>query len=171
MANTKGAVTMDLRLNFKAYHKMYAFCQAAKGEVSAWGKTEIKGDTVRVLDVKLIEQDATVGTVDLKLDGLADFMYDLAISYPKDYTKWNFWFHTHTNFSVFWSGTDEANIQSHSQKMPLVSLVMNKQGDMLARIDLGGKRKNFDRIVVLPTGRAKLSGQYKRQVKRMVEHA
>lgn len=161
---------MDLKLNFKAYHKMYIYCRAAKGETSAWGRTVFNNGDVIVTDVKALAQHATSATVDLTDDALTDFIFDLATKHREDFSNWNFWFHTHNNFAVGWSGRDEENIEEHSQKMPLVSLCMNKRGDMTARVDFKGVRTDFDRIVVCPTGHNGLTGRYQREIKRKVRN-
>ena len=46
----------------------------------------------------------------------------------------NVWFHSHAYFGVFWSGQDERCIRCFPER-DLVSIVMNKQGKILARYD------------------------------------
>lgn len=156
-----------LYINFKAYAKMFHYTQAAKGEVSAWGKIRRDGDIATVTDVWLLKQNASGGSVDLDEEAVVDFIVDVAKS-GKPTEDYCFWMHSHANFGVFWSGTDTDNQARHSVNSELYSLVMNKAGEMLARYDSKGLSHALD-VVVLPTGHNSLMKKCYRAVARKVK--
>lgn len=156
-----------LLLNFKAYAKMYHFTQAAPGEVSGIGFMVKQDNDFLVKDVMLLDQVSSGAHTELDEEATTDLLVKIAQKggTPLDYM---FWYHSHNNFGVGWSNTDEENIARHSQEHKYVSLCMNKFGDMVARSDLSGNRQDLA-IVVLPTGHNRLMKKCYGQVVRKVK--
>ena len=108
----------------------------AKGEISWLGNVERYGELDLLIDeIFLIKQETTPTKTQFDDDAMAEFLtkYHLA---GKDIGKLKLWLHTHNNFAVSWSGRDEDTIANYSRSEFLISVVTNKFGDLLARIDI-----------------------------------
>ncbi len=113
---------------------------AGQDEVSCLGLIdEIKDDgriiALMVSEIYLLEQ--TVSGADTELDdkAVANLMIQLAAE-GKDTSKLKCWIHSHANMRVFWSSTDEECCSLLANESYSVSIVSNKRGDLLTRIDI-----------------------------------
>jgi hypothetical protein len=107
------------------------------GEVSGMGKSHFDKEKNQIVmtDIILFKQKCTSATTDLSDAQMGQFNYQL-VRDGKNPAEWNVWWHTHGNFSVFWSGKDNETIAGHLEAGHLVSLVTNKAGDFKARLDV-----------------------------------
>src|SRR4051812_27249037 len=90
------------------WHKMMGWCKAAKSEVSGMGLCKIVKGSFVVYDVFFPLQYGSSGYTELDDRALAKLqiaLYNKKI--PANHFR--FWWHTHYNFNVFWSGTDDGN--------------------------------------------------------------
>ena len=122
-----------------AFEKYKAYIKYAEGEISGLGKVKkIDKETFLIEDVRLFEQECTGATTTLQQDDVAKFLTKL-IKEGEDTSVWKCWWHSHANFSVFWSGTDTSTIDDFDNDLEennyIISIVGNKNGDFLARID------------------------------------
>lgn len=142
------------------YLKIMYYAQASPGEISGFCKTrrlkrkglqeQHLGDRL-IVDVKIFRQTVSQGDTVLGDDVQSKFLVDL-IRRGENPADWNVWWHSHHNFGVFWSGTDEQAIaQLSAAGNKIISLVVNKMGDMKARQDKNGIRENL-RPVMLARG-------------------
>lgn len=106
--------------------------------------------TLYVDEVFLMPQDVSSAHVSFKEGATADAM--IRAYEEGKFDRLRFSWHSHSNMEVFWSNIDEAAIEDYCNAGApwLVSLVMNKKGDMLGRVDvmnvpIAGRAK-FDRI-------------------------
>jgi hypothetical protein len=138
-----GAVTHrpTIVLTHEAKQKLIAYIMNVENEVGGLGSIEINGDTITVLDIFLLEQTVTGASTRLSPDGIAKFYQERKEINPHDdFSSYKLWWHSHHNFSVFWSGTDNQTIDSFDQETIennfMVSIVGNQKEEMRARVDI-----------------------------------
>jgi len=130
----------------KAIKKIEYFTQLAPGEISGLGKVEKQGDKFIIEDVYLLKQTNSAAYTELDSEAINDFLIDM-MSKGEDLSKIKLWWHTHANFSVFWSGTDKDTIDKFANESYFISLVTNKAGDYKIRFDFHAPdRLTFDDI-------------------------
>ena len=95
-------------------------------EVSGLGKITYSGGVVRVVDAMLLPQKNGGTHTDIEGDAVAKAMYELRGT-PGDL---RFWWHSHANMNVFWSGTDWDTIRKISAGGWFLSTVFNKRREM-----------------------------------------
>ena len=129
----------------RAFQRLELYIKHAPGEIMGFGKIKQIGNDFLISELVLIEQEASGASAEFDTDIIVQWMTDLidAGGNPGDYRCW---WHSHANFDTFWSGTDNATIDSfHSQW--LISLVGNKEGKYRVRIDLYKPiRLTFDKL-------------------------
>lgn len=125
--------------------KMHGWCNAAKTEVSGWGKVKLVDGVFRVSQVYFPQQKCSTGYTLIEGESTArlkELMYQKTDGKPLEerlafWDDMRFWWHTHYNFGTFWSGTDDDQAQEvavNSGEWSL-SLVINQAGDRLCRAD------------------------------------
>lgn len=117
--------------------KLKYYTKLAPGEISGMGKTKVNEDgDIIFTDIMLFTQKCSGATTDIDDEALAKWMYELRTK-GESLKDWNLWWHTHNDMAVFWSGTDDKCIKDHSHgNNYLISLVTNKAGDYLGRLDI-----------------------------------
>lgn len=136
-ANTKPLVS----IGYMAKKKLMAYIKNVGNEVGGIGKITRDGNTITIEDVYLIEQEVTGASTILSPEGMAKF-YDerMAIEGREVMSQLKLWWHSHANMAVFWSGTDDATINSFDQETEennwMLSLVGNHKGDIKIRLDI-----------------------------------
>lgn len=128
---------MKIILTAKAAMKMRYYTEIAPGEVSGLGKSSINEEgNVVVEDIHLFKQVCTAAHTDINQADQAAWLYNLRRA-GEDMTKWNVWWHTHGHIAVSWSPTDTDTIEREkTNNNHLVSIVTNKKGDFLGRVDV-----------------------------------
>ena len=128
--------------------KIMYYAQAAEGEVSGLG-TLIKDEKGRhvVNNVFLLEQESSGADTELSPEAISKLMIDM-IGKNEDPSTLKFWWHSHANMGVFWSGTDDTCAETLSREYAF-SLVVNKSGEKRCRLDLYAPfRITFDGVKV-----------------------
>ncbi len=112
------------------YNKIMHFVDKSNVEVSGMGKL-IKGKGFfRVIDAIMLPQSNTATTTDLTPEGMAKAEFLL-----KDQKgELNFWWHSHVNMDVFWSGTDMGTIREMGAQGYLLATVFNKKREMRSAV-------------------------------------
>lgn len=129
-------------LSYQAYSKLHHYTQSAIGEISGIGKVSFNKSIFRIEDVKIFRQKASSASTSLDTEKLAQFMVEL-ISKGEDHSKWNLWWHTHGNMTAGWSNVDDKNIESHTKDNYLVSICLDKDGQVVGRVDEKSKEANI----------------------------
>lgn len=107
----------------EVYDKVMHWVQSsAPNEVSGFGKVTIndKGE-FEINEAYLIEQEVGGAHTDIDAKGLAKLMYE-----SKDepgQLRW--WWHSHANMQVFWSGQDKATIEELGKQGWIIATVFN----------------------------------------------
>lgn len=118
------------------WQKMNGWCKAASSEVSGMGLAKIVDGSFVVYDVFLPKQYCSSGYTELDDRANARLQQRL-YRMGKDLTHYRFWWHTHYNFNVFWSGTDDNNAEELARANGEweLSLVINQKGEWRCRVD------------------------------------
>ena len=155
MGNGTKALTKEIRNKFSALYidplamkKIQYYADAADGEVSGFGilEKDAEGRYI-VTEVFLLEQECTGADTEIDPEALSKLMVDL-MQAGKDPGKLKFWWHSHVNMGVFWSGTDEIACDTLSREFAF-SLVVNKMKERKCRLDIYNPfRLTVDNITV-----------------------
>lgn len=114
----------------EVYQKIMYWIDKAPGEISGLGKIALdhtKG-TFSVLSVTLLDQVNSGASTDLDPADISKAMFELR----EQEGMLNFWWHSHVNMAVFWSGTDIDTIRTIGQNGFVLSTVFNKRREMLS---------------------------------------
>lgn len=102
------------------------FVNKSNIEISGLGRlTKLKDGSFMVSKVYLLKQENSSASTDLCEEAVANLLYESR----EDKGDLNFWWHSHVNMGVFWSGTDMDTIKQFGKKGYLVSTVFNKKGE------------------------------------------
>jgi len=117
---------MKVLIDPVAQAKIDFWIDKAVGEVSGLGNVEQLDDgTLYVNDVILLEQQNHATETEIDDAAVSKAMFDL-----KDAPgTLNFWWHSHVNMGVFWSGTDTDTMQQLGKNGWFLSTVFNKKGE------------------------------------------
>ena len=111
------------------------YTDLAAGEVSGLGTIEEWNGGFLVDRVFLPKQVCTPAGTTLDEDAVATLLLELEAE-GEDSGKLRFWWHSHAHHGVFWSQTDEECIEGLANGDYVLSLVTNKRGSTLARLDI-----------------------------------
>ena len=127
----------DIRLYLlpEVEERMRHYTNFAPGEVSGLGTVEEFNGGFLVTDLFLPKQTCSPGGTELDQESVATLIMELDQA-GVDTGSLRFWHHSHNNLDVFWSGTDESCINNLANGDYVLSLVTNKKGHMLARLDI-----------------------------------
>lgn len=165
---------VKLYIQKHCWEKMHGWCKAANSEVSGLGLAQIVDGIFVVSDVFLPKQycsGAATELDDIAKGALNYHLYQKNKRYPK---MVRIWWHTHYNFDVFWSGTDDdcSQLLAQTNGEWSVSLVINQAGDWLARADfVKPVRLTIDEIPVFlieNTEKRKPYTRFERDIKKWV---
>lgn len=121
-------------IDLVAQEKLWAWTRMAKGEVSMLGLVEDTPEGPAITDLFLMRQTCTAASTDMDRADVARLLFDLGAAGIEGQLR--AWVHSHASMDVFWSKTDDDCIEGLAADPYCVSLVVNKRGDMRARVDL-----------------------------------
>lgn len=122
----------------------------APGEFSALGLVEKDAEDLRVTEIFLPRQSCTAMNTEMESEDVARLLLDLE-NRGVESRKLCLWLHSHGEMKTFWSGTDDATIEGLANDGYVVSIVVNKAGDVLCRVDLFEPfRHTFHKVPVEP---------------------
>jgi len=114
-----------------AYDRMFAYARAASGEITGFGTVEERNGDFFISEVYIMPQVA--GGAHVRIDGhdMLDFQrWCREDGSPGRIEKARFWWHSHVDFGVFRSHTDEGTCDLLQSMMPyLICTVVNKRGE------------------------------------------
>lgn len=94
-------------------------------ECSGMGKTIIKDGVIRVVDVWMVKQKNSGAETEMDSEALSALMFEKRAVEG----SWNYWWHSHANMGVFWSGTDRDQIGKMASNGMCVATVFNNKGE------------------------------------------
>lgn len=119
----------------KAYQKIKYFVRSTEDEISGLGKSKIiDNHRIVIQDIEILNQENGGSHTILEEKAMAEFIND-KIRNDEDIVSWNVWWHSHANFGTFWSNQDETTIEETTGAPYLISIVTNRDLNMLSRID------------------------------------
>jgi len=128
-------------LSIAAYQKMRLWVEMAKGEISWLGSvSELKYpdgsfEAFLIEDIHLLKQTCTSVNTALDDQSVGQFLTEMVMR-NQDTSKIKAWLHSHATMKCFWSNIDEDCISNLANSSYVISIVTNKDGDILARIDI-----------------------------------
>lgn len=132
--DSKGDLTLEI--DPMVFYKIMHWIDKEDYEVSGLGTIEVdhERNVMRVTDAILLKQENTSATTELDGSAVARAMHEFRQRGSVGQLKW--WWHSHVNMGVFWSGTDEAAIKclgGAELDYPawFVATVFNKRREML----------------------------------------
>lgn len=116
----------SITLPSEVYEKIMWWINHADGEVSGMGTVtwDEEENTFRIDDAILLKQKCTSATTELEAGAVAQAEFELR-GHKGEGLRW--WWHSHVNMNVFWSGTDTATIAELGEHGWFVSTVFNKK--------------------------------------------
>jgi hypothetical protein len=117
-----------------AKHKLDAYIQGCRFEISGFGEAVVVPGGVLITDILLMEQEVSSASTAITPAALAAYIFD-AIEQGKDPSKLKVWWHSHPWGGLFWSGTDTASIDAFNNGW-MISIVGCHKGNYKSRLDL-----------------------------------
>ena len=134
-------------IDLVAHEKLWCWTRMAKGEVSMLGLVEETPEGPAITDLFLMKQTCTAASTDMDQSDVARLLFDLSATGTEGNLR--AWVHSHADMATFWSKTDEDCIEGLAGNPYVVSLVVNKKGDVKARVDVfGAVRFTIDELPV-----------------------
>lgn len=115
-----------VEIDEEVYAKIMHWIDKASGEVSGLGKIEMVNGVFRVTSAILLKQENTSVTTDIDAKAVGKAMFEL----KDEPGQLNWWWHSHVNMDVFWSGTDLDTIHQIGQGGWFLATVLNKKREM-----------------------------------------
>lgn len=125
-ANKKIITYVDdvaVEIEEEVYHKIMHWIDKADGEVSGLGKITMENGIFRVTSAILLKQENTSVTTDIDAAAVGKAMFEL----KDEPGHMNWWWHSHVNMEVFWSGTDMDTIHEFGNQGWVLATVLNKK--------------------------------------------
>lgn len=123
---TTFADNIRVEIDREVYEKIMYWIDKAPGEISGLGKVEVQDGVFMVTSAILLEQENTSVTTDIDGQAVAKAMFEL----KDEPGKLNWWWHSHVNMDVFWSGTDVETIHELGKHGWFTATVLNKRREM-----------------------------------------
>lgn len=133
MEKTQSEKEMEPQVYFDpmVYKKIMHWVHKSTVEVSGLGKIRLMEDgSILVISAHLIEQENSSSETEMQPDALTKAMYELR----DEPGELKFWWHSHVNMGVFWSGTDIATMKMLGQHGWFLSTVFNKRNEFKTAI-------------------------------------
>lgn len=119
--------TMKVIIPDMVFQKIMHWVDKADFEVSGFGKIVRRKDgEFEVVSAYLLKQEGSAAETELDDTALGKLMYDTR----NDAGELRWWWHSHVNMGVFWSGQDRKTITELGEQGWIVATVFNKKAEM-----------------------------------------
>lgn len=125
---------ITIHIDQMVFMKIMHWIRKSSNEVSGFGNVEFDAETktFRIVDAFLVEQYNNTGTTtELEAADMGRMMFKHR-AFGAGAMKW--WWHSHVNMGVFWSGTDESTIKQYGGNGFIVATVFNKREEMRSAV-------------------------------------
>lgn len=121
---------MSIEIDEEVFQKIMHWVNKSDHEVSGLGSVEVdtERNVFRVVDAILLEQENTMSTTDLNDEDVGKAMFEHHRDKKPGMLKW--WWHSHVDMEVFWSGTDMSTIKKLGSGGWFIATVFNKKEGM-----------------------------------------
>jgi len=121
-------MTLKLEIPHSVYKEIMFYVNESDVEISGLGTCSFDKPTglFKVHKIVLCEQENGPATTDLDAKSITKAMHELRLE-PHDL---KFWWHSHVNMPVFWSGTDKATMAELGEHGWFLSTVFNKKAEL-----------------------------------------
>ena len=116
----------SIEIDKEVYDKVMYWVNRSDDEVSGFGKIKFVDGVFRVTSAILLEQTNDSTETDINGEALAKAMYKL----KDEEGHFNWWFHSHPTFEVFWSSTDRDTIGMLGNNGWIVASVFNQKEEV-----------------------------------------
>lgn len=117
---------MKVYIKPECYAEIQHYVAKSSVEISGLGRIQKASDgSMVVTSVYLLKQENGPASTDIDPEAMSSLLYETR----NDPGDLNFWWHSHVNMNVFWSGTDMDTITDFGSKGYLLSTVFNKKGE------------------------------------------
>ena len=130
----------------RAYHRLKLLLRLCPAEIAGLGYVTDHPKGFLIQDVFVLPQRVTDSDAELDPDALFGFLARF-VADGGDPSSIQFWWHSHGDGEVYWSETDLDTIERFPGTQ-VISVVGNRQGELLCRLDLFAPRR--ERIESLP---------------------
>lgn len=122
---------MKIHMSRLVYEKVMYWVRNADHEVSGFGKCIWHPDikTLEVLDAELLDYGSAAET---EISGELLSKYEWETRHHAGDVRW--WWHSHVDMQVFWSGTDKKNIEDFAKHGWLAATVFNRRAESRSAI-------------------------------------
>jgi len=114
-----------IRIGREAYDKIMYYVNKSNFEVSGFGNVVIIDGVPTVNEIFLIKQENHSTETEMDAEAIGKALYDHHVSGMEGELK--FWWHSHVNMPVFWSGTDMDTINQLTEDGWFIHGVFNKK--------------------------------------------
>lgn len=112
------------------HEKIMYFVNKSNDEVSGLGITKLIDGKIVVKDIILCKQSNGMASTEMTSESIQKAMFKL----KDEDGDLNFWWHSHVNMGVFWSGTDNQTIAQIGANGMCVASVFNKKGEIKSAV-------------------------------------
>jgi proteasome lid subunit RPN8/RPN11 len=126
---------LKVKIDLPVLERIRHYVALAPGEVSALGIVQRDDEDLVVTELFLPRQVCSAASTDMDPSDVAKIMVDLEAQ-GIDARTVRLWLHSHADMNCFWSGTDTETIAGLCNDGFVLSIVTNKKGAMLARVDV-----------------------------------
>lgn len=147
--------SMKIKFDSIVWDKMRTWIEMTRQEISGLGCVRREADgTFHVYDIFLVKQENTGTFTDIEDEALHSLMWELMQLDDEDggsrYSDLKFWWHSHANMGVTWSGQDDRCIAEKLQHGAdwWLSAVLNIPGKISTRLDTKNPPMRFDSLKV-----------------------
>ena len=124
-----------LYLSCEVNELIESWLEISEGEFSALGIVEEVEKGFLVKEIFLPEQNCSNAETVIEPEAVAKLLLELENA-GYDPSRLRFWFHSHAHMEVFWSKTDLETISLLANDSYFISMVANKRGEYLVRVDI-----------------------------------
>ncbi len=157
-------------ISVEAKQKLDLYIKCATGEISGFGTVLQTPHALFINDVFILKQECSYTETEISEEDASDMLLEMVLD-EQDVNQVKLYWHSHVNMTTFWSGTDEKTIKVLSKGTWLLSIVGNKQGTYLTRLDISSPCSitldNFN-LVMAAYPSKELSDQIKDEIKNKV---
>jgi hypothetical protein len=163
--------SLTVTIPHATFAALRCYVEAVPGELTLLGTAHCDDEQIWIERLLLPEQSSSASHTEVSAVALAELVVE-AVREGIDTKNLQVWLHSHGQMQVFFSATDERNIQNaFPQADWVLSLVTNRAGQIKARLSLYKPfRLDVDNVLVTVGLPSQLESDIRKEVQRKVHH-